>query len=474
MSTRSIHWHDGMFLRPHHFQVAERHAFLMSRRQAQWGQHYAWGLRSLTIDPDALGNRRFAVHALRARLRDGTLVDVPEDGVLASIDLTVVLEHEPAVTVFLAVPMLVLGKPNALGNGSSEATRYLIQATEQEDENTGINPQKLQVRGLNLKLVISGQDLSGLEVLPLARIERPPVGTEGPQLDYTFIPPLLACDGWRPLQVDLLQGLCDRVGKKIDALANQVLSRDVTFDSQTQGDPLLFAQLRIVNEIYPRLRTLANAQGVHPFTAYLELCEIVGRLAIFDETRRVPDLPLYDHDGLGPCFFEVLRYIDALLAKAIEPQFQERAFLGTGLRMQVSMEPAWLESSWDVFIGVQSPLEHDEVVKLLTEPGRLDMKIGSSDRADAIFRQGQAGLRFAYCPQTPRALPSMPTLTYFQVSRSSPQNEWEHVQRTLTLALRLNEHLIAGNIQGQRVLKIKSGGISTTMQFTLYVVPIKG
>jgi hypothetical protein len=30
--------------------------------------------------------------------------------------------------------------------------------------------------------------------------------------------------------------------------------------------------------------------------------------------------------------------------------------------------------------------------------------------------------------------------------------------------------LIAGNIQGQRILTIKTGGQTTTMQFTLYVV----
>jgi type VI secretion system protein ImpJ len=355
--------------------------------------------------------------------------------------------------------------------GSGDPTRYLVQASELEDENTGVNPQKIQVRALSLKLVLEGQDLSGLEVLPIARLERSPIASEGPQLDTAYIPPLLACDAWRPLQVDVMQGLCDRVGKKLTTLAGQVSNRDISFDSQTQGDPLLFAQLRIINELYPRLRTLAYASGVSPFQAYLELGEVVGRLAIFDEARRVPDLPLYDHDDLGGCFYAVLRYIDALLAKAIEPQYQERPFLGTGLRMQVSMEPAWIEPSWDVFIGVQSPLDQEEVARLLTEPGRLDMKIGSSDRADVIYRQGQAGLLFARCTHPPRALPSQTTLTYFQVSRASPHNEWQHVQRTLTLALRLNEHLIAGNIQGQRILKIQTGGQSTTMQFTLYVVP---
>ena len=43
-------------------------------------------------------------------------------------------------------------------------------------------------------------------------------------------------------------------------------------------------------------------------------------------------------------------------------------------------------------------------------------------------------------------------------------------QRSLTMAIRLNENLIVGNIQGQRVLTIKHGGQTSTMQFTLFVV----
>ena len=34
---------------------------------------------------------------------------------------------------------------------------------------------------------------------------------------------------------------------------------------------------------------------------------------IFGETRRPPDLPKYDHDDLGGCFFRVKQQIDALL-----------------------------------------------------------------------------------------------------------------------------------------------------------------
>src|SRR6202040_2886988 len=101
-------------------------------------------------------------------------------------------------------------------------------------------------------------------------------------------------------------------------------------------------------------------------------------------------------------------------------------------------EPNWLESIWQMFIGVQSPLDVDDCIRLLTRPGELDMKVGSSDRVDTIFRMGLAGLKFTYFPRPPRALPSLPGLIYFQVNRESSEAEWAQVHKSLTLAIRLN------------------------------------
>jgi type VI secretion system protein ImpJ len=71
-----------MFVRPHHFQAAQRNLLDLAHTSEKWDCHYNWGLRSLAIDPDALGNYRLVVRSLRARLRDGTLVSVPDDGPL--------------------------------------------------------------------------------------------------------------------------------------------------------------------------------------------------------------------------------------------------------------------------------------------------------------------------------------------------------------------------------------------------------
>ena len=70
---------------------------------------------------------------------------------------------------------------------------------------------------------------------------------------------------------------------------------------------------------------------------------------------------------------------------------------------QVALESLWLETGWDLFIGVETPLVAEECVRLLTRPGILDMKVGSADRVDNIFRMGQAGLKFTHTAQPPTA-----------------------------------------------------------------------
>jgi hypothetical protein len=44
------------------------------------------------------------------------------------------------------------------------------------------------------------------------------------------------------------------------------------------------------------------------------------------------------------------------------------------------------------------------------------------------------------------------------------------VQKSLSLAIRLNERGIVGNIEGQRILTVRTGAQTTPLQFTLYVV----
>jgi type VI secretion system protein ImpJ len=458
-----------MFLRPHHFQAAQRYEASQRDRAAKWDLHYNWGLRKLELNPTALANHRLVVQGLQVRLRDGTLVSLPEDADPLAIDLKGPLERDRSLKVFLAVPSLRLGRANVAEPGQAEGGRHLLDTQQIEDENTGLNPQPLQVRLLNVKVLVSTQDdHPGFEVLPIARIEKSSDADALPRLDTTYIPPLLACDAWPPLQIGILRAVYDRIGAKIDLLAGQVLSRGISMESYAGEDTRIIGQLRALNESYAVLTVLAFAEGVHPFEAYLELCRLVGQLAIFGDRRRPPELPHYDHDDLGRCFYAIKKYLDALLNLIIEPDWVQRPFQGAALRMQVPLEPAWLEPAWHMFVGVHSSLPAEQCINLLTAPGQLDMKIGSSERVDAIYEYGSAGLKFTHQLQ-PRSLPVLPGVIYFQVDRDSQAAEWQHVRKSLTLAIRLNEQRILGSIQGEQTLTIRHGGQTATLRFTLYL-----
>ena len=475
MTSRAVHWFEGMFLRPHHFQVSHRFLVDLGRRNQNWDVHYNWGLRSIDIDMEALANHRLVIHSLEARLRDGTPVVVPRDGVLPPLDLRRALQAKDArdFVVYLATPTLYPGRRN-LAPELSPDVRYYEASIECEDENSGGNLQAVPVRAMSLQVLIGSQHQTGYEVLPIARLEKSAQADGAPQLDLSFIPPLLSCDAWKPLADGIVRAIGDRLDKKIDWLVQQMTTQGITFDRQAPGDALVLRQLQQLNEAVSVLGVLVAAPGVHPLTAFLELSRIVGQLAIFGALRRPPELPHYHHDDLGTCFAALKHHLDAQLDIVVEPEYKERAFIGAGSRLQVGLEPGWLEPSWQMYIGVQSSVEASHCIAMLTKAGQLDMKVGSSDRVEELFRQGAAGLRFAAEPLPPQMLPKIPGQVYFQLHADAKNPEWLNVKKSLTLALRLNETLIVGSIQNQRRITVKAAGRNVTMQFSLYVLPMRG
>lgn len=472
MTPRPVHWHEGMFLRPHHFQAADRYTARLVNQTVRAAQWYGWGFLKCKVDPEALGGFRFVVRELEARFRDGTTIVLPDDGPLPDFDLKPHFMGRSTVDVFLAVPKWRSGQPNVPNPAITNPTRFLVGPLPTEDENTGSNPQTLQYRAPGVRVLLNDDDQSGYEVLPLARLEKTDRAEATPRLSGAFIPPVLVCDAWPVLHAAILQEIYFRLNKKIEVVAGQVVSRGISFDSRNPGDPRRMYKLSVMNEGYSVLTNLAFAPGVHPWEAYIELTRLVGQLSILGKSARPPEIPRYDHDDPTGCFWTIKRHIDALL-EGDDPTYDERPFVGQGKRMQVELESKWLEAGWHMFLGVRSNLSPDDCVRMLKRPEYLGMKIGSSDRVDQIFMLGQEGLKFQKSTLVPSDLPREPNLAYFDITRESATNEWAHVQKAKTLAIRIQDKSVVGSIDGQRDLTIKTGGSPATFNFTLYLVPAK-
>src|SRR5262245_24315371 len=109
----AVHWHEGMFLRSHHFQAAQRWWAQLVSTNSKWDHYYNWGLRSVELDEDALANYRCVLRSLEARLRDGTVVAVSPGETVAPLSLQNSDFDQGKIFLFVHVPPFDLSRPNA-------------------------------------------------------------------------------------------------------------------------------------------------------------------------------------------------------------------------------------------------------------------------------------------------------------------------------------------------------------------------
>jgi len=474
MRNLPVHWSEGLFLRPQHFQAADRYWSETLQTSEQWDHQYNYGVRKIELSAEAIANNQFQVNVCHARMKDGTLIALDAGQEPDRVDLKEAFASETVVRVYLAVPKLKMGSVNVASESNPGKSRYVESKRSTQDETSGGNDQEIQHRAPNVCLLLSTQETAGYDLLPIAQIQRAGEKEAAPRVDDEYIPPVLAIDAWPPLGRDIVRAIYDIIGQKIEILAAQVVNRGITLASQQPGDLDRIVMLSELNRAYAVLGVWAFAAGVHPFDAYTELCRIVGQLSIFGPERRLPELPRYDHDDLYPIFDAVRRYIQLLLDSLPDYEYEQQYFLGEGLGMSVKLNPKWLGTDWQWFVGVShgSGMADEECIKLLSAGG-LDWKLGSAPQVDALFRFGAEGLSLAPLPQAPRALPTTRGWLYYQVSRGNAA--WNDVLHTQTLAMRLNYDLIVNrdNLQGKREMVVKAGGQQVSLQFALFAVPTR-
>jgi type VI secretion system protein ImpJ len=475
-----------MFLRPHHLQSADRHWTETLALGGQWDNPYNYGLQAIEISQESIANFQFQVNLCHARLRDGTLVTIEPGEQSDRIDMREALVGQQqamislqeafaannVVRVYLAVPRLKLGGPNVGEAGETAPIRYRHELRSVPDENAGGNDQEIALRAVNVRLLLSTEDRSGYECLPIAQVQRASDASPQPTLDPQYFPPMVCVEAWNTLARDVVRAIYDLIGKKIEVLAEQVQNRRIGFESQEPGDLDRLVMLSSLNEAYITLGVLTFARGVHPWVAYRELCRIVGRIAIFGEGRRVPEAPRYDHDELAPIFYWVKQQIESLLSRVRDYEYEQVYFEGAGRGMQVTLDTRWLSSDWQWFVGVKrSNITAKECETLLTERF-LAWKLASARQVERIFQTRAEGLLLAPLERPPRALPPRDWM-YFEVSRGNAS--WRDVQETGTLAMRFQEHFI-GNLDtltGQKQLVVRIGnGRMATLEFALFAVPM--
>ena len=479
MSDRPVHWHEGMFLRPQHFQAADRYWSKQIAHCAHWNNPYSYGIRRIRISTEALARFQVELTSCQAAMPDGTLVDFAagEDPDRVDFKQEVSLEgafdENPVIRVFLAIPRLRMGHRNVSPDGSPGDWRFGQAPLPIADQSSGGQDQEISFLELNTRIMLSTQDLSGYETLPVAQIRRGADEAGTPELDIKYFPPVLEIAAWAPLGREVIRDIYDFLGQQRGRIGSAVLDRRINLAASDEYEVDLINKLAVVNEAYSVLRILTFAEGVHPFSAYLELCRLVGRLSIWRLDRVAPEAPPYDHDDLATIFYWVKEQINESFKEDTD-QYEQEYFSGLGAGMHVSIKPKWLLGEWQWYVGVaRGDLSESECRQLL-EPGQLNWKMGSATRVDDYWTKGVSGLQLDPVDSPPSVFPSRGGWTYFEVNREHPA--FRHVQSEKSLAVLFSERYILNltDLQGKKDLQVEVKGTRVTLQFALFALKRSG
>lgn len=466
MTSNSIYWGEGLFLRPHHFQKIEGQTHELFRISEYWTTPNHYGVHRILIEQEALSNWRVSLSACHLRLPDGTQLRFPEDCHISAVNVsrTAFQNSESRVKVYVGIAELRRGSDNTSSSNSDIPTRYLLHDEEVEDENRAGNPQQIQFRKLNPQILVGDESVRGFDAVPIFQLRLGSTAEAPPELDPDYIPPTISQEGWPPLS-SFIRSIADRLGAISDQLARQMIDRGVAFASGHKEDLERIMQLNAVNTALGGLAWLPTSRGLHPFTLFKELSRAVGYMAIFRRERKMPELPVYDHDNLALCFGALKKLLE--IETGGEEPYVRIPFSAQGLQMSVRLQSDWLASSWSFYIGVESNLKSSRVAELLSEK-QLGMKAGSTEEVDNIYRFGRRGVRFMPVGDAPRAFPRA-NWHYFRVDRDEA---WGIVERSLNLGIRFNERMVVKQVNGENRVDVtdrETNGLAT-LAFSLFVI----
>jgi type VI secretion system protein ImpJ len=470
MRTKAVNWAEGMLVLPHHFQAEHANLLDWVATAHDWAQPYGYGLRAIEIHEDALKNFELRVPRLQARMRDGTLVSVPENAHIPILDLRPVFAKAQELYIHLVLPEVVSGKSNTSRNGPTVDQRFAVSITEWSDLNSGGTPRNIETQLLSVQLAAQDnlEGPGGYESLPIARLKRSTQAEAPPMIDHNYIPPLVACECWAPLREDILAVVAAKLGAHTKQQADYLRTVGGWSEANQPQIRARIMKLNAVNCSYPYLTQLIHARGIHPFLAYTELCRLVGQLSLFRHDWQPPDLPPYDHDDLGRIF----RYVADLLASLLEEQkaaeIARYEFLGVNEWMEVALDPKWLLGNHEFYVGVQTDLNPKHVEKLFTNQF-LDWKMGSVRTISQVFRTAQQGVGLRRLGGVHPVLPAISNMNYYEIEQTGPY--WDEVVESRVLAFMVNTRFVSGSFVGKNYISVLDANKNKRdLYFYLYVV----
>ncbi len=402
-----VTWSEGLFLRQHHLQQADRYLEQLVENRARYASPYPWGFADLKIDTDLAQRNKFGLRQASGVFQDGTPFDLPGQSPLPEpIDVP---EGSDKLNVWLTVPAAVTGGREIDMAEAASGSRYVRELETITDATSSMHvEQDIEVAHLRLAYDIRKSPKPGFHCLKVARILE--VRDKSIVFDTTFAPPVLVSQA-HPVVAGWIERVIGWVDTKLESL-----SRYAADPSSGGGlQQLDYFMLQALNREVNVLKHLRTSKYVHPERLYCELLRFCGELWTFSPTRLAPEYPAYDHDELATIFEPLLADIQRLLSLDVgrAVHLDLTLLAPNAYAATVTDRTLFRNATFVIEVAADMPLTQ------IQQQFPALCKVGPNTRMSEIVQTHLPGIEIIHTPTPPRQIRSVSDHVYFYLDKSS-------------------------------------------------------
>ena len=441
--TQGIYWHQGMFLQPQHFQMADLNHQFQQRPIRDAGLPHFWGAGALELVASAVANRTVEIQSAHLIFPDRTYVEYPGNAVIQArpFDLDWIEGDKPFM-VYLGLKKLSPIENNVsvvadLTQAGSAATRFASLSNPVEVADIYSDGPTAQVRSLlHVVKVFFEPELDKLQdysLIPVARLVR---DGDAIKLSDSYIPPCYAIAGSSVL-LRLIKDIRDELTGRARQLQEYKSPREMQKAEFDASYMVFLLALRSLNRASPYLFHLTETRQVHPWLAYGAMRQLIGELSSFSERFNMlgeaedgtPGLPSYDHTDLTKCFERVKAMVSHLLNEiTVGPEFLAVLEYRDGYHVG-QLPRNFFGQRNRFYLVIRTEEEPEWVVDAIQHNARL----AALDEMAGLVAHALPGIELIHMTAAPQGLPRRSYSYYFRIEQMSQQ--WDVVEREGAIAL---------------------------------------
>jgi type VI secretion system protein ImpJ len=434
-SIKSLHWKQGLFLKPQHFQQLDLYNASMSNLYSSVRSGLSAGIAQLTFDTQALQVGLLRIDKLQCILEDGTLVAFPGNCQIAPLTLDhQYIDVQGKIEVFVGLAPIAIDKTNVVSE--SNANARFLQANEINKKDLFDSNEQAILDRLELNCqVLTRSQIQSADGLYLVKIAELQFSGEEYQLSKSYVPKVTLLSGAEALSNMVKSTKQQLIGryKQLQSISSFELGLVSSSNNLSVG----LAMMSISNHV-ANFTQLEEDPTTSPSDVYLAYRQLISQLSMFSSDVSVTgetiqeelSVVAYSQNNLTECFSRINKLTTKLLnTLTIEPELLVTLEHQGASKFVASLPNKFLESNTRVYLRIRS----NEDISQQLDSVLNYLKIGADGQVDVYLKRALPGVELSYLSKKPQGVATVPNSYYFDLDRQSFQ--WQKVVDLKRIAL---------------------------------------